>query len=134
LSFLIEHNLNSSNKTYEASLPRVKDPLCAKLLLRGLIDGDGNIRDGFRIYTASYKLKDDLVKHMQEHHQYEMIVTPTKTKKSGGFTISTRRDFFPKLIEIYQDFEDLRINRKKEILNKKVYDIVHSHKMINYGS
>jgi intein/homing endonuclease len=134
LQFLKLHGLNKSDKSFTARLPLPENYMCAKMLLRGYIDGDGNIRNGFRAFTASEQLKDDLVFLVKKYFNYDLTVSPTKTKQTKGFTISSRMSFLPHIIDIYQDFEDLRIKRKVETIKEKVYDIVHSHKIINYGS
>jgi len=134
LNFLGTYNLKDNHKTFTASLPAPEKSECKKMLLRGLIDGDGNVRDGFRLFTASEKLKDSLVTLVKELFNYDLTVSITKTKKNSGFTVSSKVDFWPYLIDIYQGFEEYRIKRKKDIINKKVYDIVQSHKMINYES
>lgn len=117
-------------KTFEVHIPDNVPKKNLKFLLRGMIDGDGTIRKGLhdyevRFFTVSKRL----------FSQYKSIVTNLGYKISvhshkvyGESTISVNSLDF--LLYLYSDRLDLCLDRKLEIVNKKVDDIVHTYSIV----
>lgn len=121
-------SLYTGKKTFSCVLPKVKYPW---LLLRGIIDGDGTIRDkDIRIFTASNVFKDQLVELIQS-----LGFTPTilyvPTKKGNGWSVELKtQDVRIFAIKVYEGYEKLHSYKRAKVVSW-VYDIVRAYKMIN---
>lgn len=115
VNFLKDFGLADTNKTFNAYIPFVENKECFCMLLRGYIDGDGNIRKSiFRAFTASEKLRDSLFLSVKHHFNFNLTISKTK----NGYTLASRKAFLKDLHEVYNNFPEFVMRRKKNILNK----------------
>lgn len=126
-----------STKTFNVRVPLdIEDEKLNLLLLRGIIDGDGSIRPdstSIRIFTASKLMSSSLsslLKKLDIEHTIQNTVYG-RYKKTGWTITTSVKATVPALIRIYEDFPELSVKRKREIVRNKVYDIVRTYKMIN---
>lgn len=126
-----------SKKTFDVKCPTdIVDLNLRLLLLRGIIDGDGSIRpdsSAIRIFTASKNMVDTLemllsslnIKYTTQNTKYGLH------KKLGWVIHIGILETLPALIRVYEDYPELAVQRKRNIIKQRVYDIVRTYEMIN---
>jgi hypothetical protein len=119
---VIKH-IAPKQKTFSLRLPQLPH---MKAFVRGYLDGDGNIRNGFRCTTASELFMNELKDWFNVTYGTALNVTRQKTKFGDYPKIETsgKRAVFI-LKDIYST--GLAIERKR----KSVYDIVRSYEKEN---
>lgn len=136
VDLLISLGVGVSNKTSNVRFPVFNDRICLKMALRGFIDGDGNIRNMehsviIRWYTHSLYLVEDLKNIFKNWYNYDISINPVKNKL--GKEMSTRTDFWKNVIDLYEDYNEFCLERKKLQIKLLVDDIVHRYGMINHS-
>lgn len=126
-------------KTYEVTFPDPKSKYLFNFLLRGFIDGDGNIRYHkesmhmeFRFYTESHKLADNLIELCTKYYGTELYKGAVKGR--SGCSVTSRKLPDNCIIDIYSDIPELALKRKRNIVKIQVDDIVHRYEMINHSN
>ena len=135
VNYLASIGIVSENKTSKVSCPILNDIETFKFLLRGIIDGDGNIRVHnnkavFRLYSHSNNFVESFVSEVEKFYNYKLSVNNVTGKI--GKEISSRQDFTYELLSIYEEQKNLCLQRKRIQLKQLVDDIVHSYEMINH--
>ena len=129
----------TKNKTQDVIWPIASNAECFKMLLRGFIDGDGSIEVKsysnayFRFGSASCKLvskfKDEYTKYFPEHPINEYA---GKVKSNKYFQHLEIRCGFNSLIELYQEYPNFSIKRKRDKIKLLIDDIVQTYGIINH--
>lgn len=137
IDFLSQNNIKGDNKTFSVRVPDYfPDEDCARLFLRGVLDGDGNIHltkhpSGkiknyeFRIVTGSLGFMEGLQKLFK---QYLNIETPLKVHRvkekeypSISLKSSESKNFYR---WVYQGYTTFRLKDKFDKAKLVVEDIV----------
>lgn len=128
---------NSSKKTFDVSCPtNLKTREQKLMLLRGIIDGDGAIRPDLRdirVFTASENM---VITLSQILNDLNIVFTVQNTiygrhKKDGWTIYIGTTASVSTLISVYEDYPDLAIQRKRNVVKNRVQGIVRDYKMIN---
>lgn len=126
-------------KTYEVTFPDPESKYLFNFLLRGFIDGDGNIRyhkEGmhmeFRFYIESHNLVNNLIKLFIKYYNTELYKGPVKGRH--GYNVTSKKLPNNCIIDIYSDIPELSLQRKRNIVKTQVEDIVHRYEMINHSN
>jgi len=136
VDLLISLGVGVPNKTSNVKFPIFYNKTCFKMALRGFIDGDGNIRNTehniiIRWYSHSSYLVEDLKNAFKYWYNYDLSINPVKNKL--GKEMSTRTDFWKHSIDLYEDYDEFCLERKKLQIKLLVDDIVHRYEMINHN-
>jgi DNA-binding transcriptional regulator WhiA len=134
------HSLGISGfrKTYVTHMPDPGTRNMFNLMLRGFIDGDGSIRftknNGyylhFRFYIESENLKNDLVGMFEKY--YGISLYQGKHKQRNGFRVESPALKKDELVEIYSDYPDLSLRRKRNIVQKEVDSIMYRYHTVEW--
>lgn len=130
-------DIRGKSKTNEVIFPSVDDIEKYLMLLRGVIDGDGCIKISksgniyFEIYAHSDKMVETFVKEYKKYFNIDMFPYPVKGKKGKILHSSPTNDL---LIQIYEKYPNISIQRKRNIVKKLVDDIVYRYEMINHNN
>lgn len=126
-------------KTYDVSMPDPNSPYLFNFLLRGFIDGDGNIRTyigsmgmEFRFYIESHNLVNTLIFLCKKYLNIDLYKGVVKGR--NGFNITSNNIYDNTIINVYSDIPILALERKRNIVKKIVDDIVHRYEMINHNN
>lgn len=128
-----------NKKTFNVIFPDPNSKELFNFLVRGFLDGDGNIRYckgtmkfEFRFYTESLDLANNFISLFIKYYRTELY--KGKVKGRNGYNITSKNLPSNCIIDIYSEFPELSIKRKRKIVKTQVDDIVHRYGMINHSN
>ncbi len=128
-----------TDKTATVNFPDPGNISCFNMLVRGFLDGDGNIRtksDGkfieYRFYSHSPKLVEDFKRLVLKYHNVEVYDYVTSGK--SGKTITSKTKDGDYLIDIYDEYPEFSISRKRDTIKTYIDDIYKRYQRINLSN
>lgn len=125
-----------SDKTKDVCVPTAPNKNCGLMLLRGIIDGDGSIKNSavfpyMELYSHSINMVKSLIVEYKRWCKIEL--SKYKAKNLLGYWLRCPVNTLS-VIEIYEHYPDICLLRKRNKVKKSVDDIVHHYEIINHSN
>ena len=129
-------DIKNKSKTNEVVFPTTDNIENYLMLLRGVIDGDGCIKVSktgniyFEIYSHSDRMIESFAKEYKKYFGIDIAIYNCKKGKGKTLHSTPKNDL---LINVYEKYPNISIQRKRNIVKKLVDDIVCRYEMINHN-